>query len=160
MKRCPRNSAPTSTAASLRTPQLQHQTRGFLGGIFRSATSPVGDWFQGHHVGGIVARGGPLAQGRPASKMMPPTQQGPLESQMSGAALRARQSPSLSLFNQLDGLVLQLEASRNFFDQWPQLVCQRIRRGASGQRQESSQPRLQNASSSSGECWNGRDFSG
>lgn len=47
-------------------------------------------------------------------------------------ALRARLSPAMSLFNRLEGFVLQLESSRDYFANWPDRICQRIRAAASG----------------------------
>lgn len=64
-------------------------------------------------------------------------------------ALRARSSPSFSLFNRLDGLVSELEQWRSFFGAWPQRLCARL-----------SRQRAQRAPANSTECWNGRDFTG
>ena len=98
--------------------------------------------------------------GRSAMKMLPANQQRPEQLAMSEAALKARQSPAMSLFNRLDGLVHQLQPSRDFFAHWPSQLCQRIRAeagpatGGQGRRQQQQQ---QNGSA---ECWNGRNFSG
>lgn len=54
-----------------------------------------------------------------------------------GLALKARLSPAMSLFNRLDGFVLQLETSRDFFAHWPDQICHRIR-SASGNSQQKS----------------------
>lgn len=92
--------------------------------------------------------------GRPASMLLPANQQRPAQGEMSEAALRARQSAALSLFNRLDALVHQLHQWRDFFADWPQRLCQRIRRAhlerAQGARANASAP----------ECWNGRDYTG
>lgn len=121
------------------------------------------DWFQAQR----------QAPGRPASKMLPPTQQRPAEIQMSEAALKARQSPTLSLFNRLDGLTHQLLGTREFFAEWPQRMCQRIRArlppGAGAQLRDgrleapttvATSNLLRRTNSSGAECWNGRDFGG
>lgn len=76
-------------------------------------------------------------------------------------AQQARQSPMWSLFNRLDGFVAQLQVSRDFFSEWPQRICQRIRSNAillAQQQRNNNQPKVTNHSTS--ECWNGRDFSG
>lgn len=146
IKRCPRK--PGAPPAAGPAPSIL--------GLFRNA-----DWLHPQR----------QAPGRPASKMLPPTQQRPAESQMSEAALKARQSPALSLFNRLDGLTHQLLATRDFFADWPQQMCRRIRARSSpvaGHTPSQDNTPAANGnisrraanSSSSAECWNGRDFSG
>lgn len=77
------------------------------------------------------AASSPLAN-RLATKWLPPTQQKPAERLAIEAAQRARQSPSMSLFNRLHGLVIQLQQARDFFVDWPQQMCQqRARRSSS-----------------------------
>lgn len=136
---------------------------------------------------------------KPAAKMLPPTQARPTMAnqmmQQSGgsasllpppppnrigfSAMRARLSPAWSLFNRLDEFVTQLEASRDFFAEWPQNLCQKIREDAlivkqqqlnnnkaSGMSQQASfhNPHQNssgsqiNSASFSASCWNGADF--
>lgn len=89
---------------------------------------------------------------RPAALLLPATQLARAQlgpHLLAGRVLvRARSSAAHSLFNRLDGLVLELQLNKDFFARWPQRLCQRIAR-----RKSMGAP---NAT----ECWNGRDFGG
>lgn len=159
IKRCPRNTGTGQSGSGSHMQAGSSSTSSLISGLFRSAADSASDWFNPQQR---------LTSGRPAGKMFPPTQQRPAESQMSEAAMRARQSPALSLFNRLDGLVLQLEGTREFFAEWPQQLCQRIRaRANQGGPTGNESPhhsmltrRTNSTSATTTECWNGRDFSG
>lgn len=72
------------------------------------------------------------------------------------STLLARLSPKMSLFNRLDEFVHQLQASRNFFAEWPTRLCQGIRQEAS----PPSHVHLHSQTSPNEACWNGRDYLG
>lgn len=170
-----------------------------VGGHFRSGSTTAQTIGFGSGTGTTASRfqkGNGLI--KPAAKMLPPTQPRPTtpstiihqiyHQQQSAAnnfryghiAMRARLSPSMSLFNRLDEFVTQLESRRDFFAEWPQNLCHRIRQDAiNGQRQSYTRVGTtisqQNINSSSAEifaqkshssigfsaaCWNGLDFGG
>lgn len=116
-------------------------------GTFRSTPAAQQHW---QRVGGARV---PATLVASAVQQRHPNQAGTRYGQF---ALRARLSPVFSLFNRLDGFVHQLQGSRDFFADWPQKLCNKIRR------QESHASSLaQNLTSPNSEaCWNGRDFSG
>lgn len=113
-----------------------------------------------------------------AAVIMPATQQPARTGQL---AMRAKLSPAMSLFNRLDGFVLQLESSRDFFAHWPDQICHRIRSPAkitsssneqqqqrtttimnanqlAGESEVGSQQQQQPQNGSSAVCWTGQNF--
>lgn len=77
-------------------------------------------------------------------------------------AQRAQSSPANSLFNRLGEFVHQLQASKDFFLDWPQLLCNKIRQrpAEAGQATSASFMRKNMSMSHQDHCWNGHDFSG
>lgn len=119
------------------------------GGLFRAPTAAE-----------QFSKERPSAVKIPATITLPATQKSST-ARYGQMALRARLSPVYSLFNQLDSFVYQLQGFKDFFADWPQLLCNKIRKQDSqNHNQKNSSIISHHASRPDSNCWNGHDFSG